>query len=157
MSASLPSPPGAPSAPVLKTSSSPRTPGFRYPRIRRQALHVAARLPAGRERRRRRPGDQRLQALLGAGIALVVEAVELESLHQARDVLLRRQRARLVGAADDLGHHQGRENAQDHDHHHHFEQCKAALHPHLRAPDRNYALTPHCAVRHRTYRALPPP
>lgn len=57
----------------------------------------------------------------------MVEAVELEGLHQAADVLARGGGPGLVGAVEHLGHHHGRENPEDDHDHHDFDQGKAAL------------------------------
>src|SRR4051812_10372134 len=54
------------------------------PGIRRQLVQV--RLPVRRDGGCRGPGNQRLQSLFSGGIALVVEPVQLECLHQVVDV-----------------------------------------------------------------------
>jgi hypothetical protein len=66
-----------------------------------------------------------LQTLFRGGVALVVEAVELQRLHQAGDILFGRDGARFVGTADDFRRHQHGEDAEDDHHHHHFEQCES--------------------------------
>jgi hypothetical protein len=85
-------------------------------------------LPVGRGRARRRACEQCLQALLGRRIALVVEAVELERLHQVVDVGARSGHARVVGTLDHVRHDQGCEHADDDQHDHQFDQREAALH-----------------------------
>ena len=72
------------------------------------------------------PPDFQLSGI-GRGIALIVQTVELERLHQARDVLFCGNHPRLVGAANDFRHHQGGENAENDDDYHHFEQGESTL------------------------------
>ena len=74
----------------------------------------------------RRLGDERLQALLAARIAQVVELVELERLHQVVDVGAGGGDARVVGAIEHVGNDQRREHADDDEHHHQLDQREAA-------------------------------
>ena len=130
MSASMPVPPGWPSAPKLKTSISPCRPGFRYwyglaPRILGQPIEITVGLPVGRQRRQRRPRRQRGESLLGGGVALIVEAIELERGEDRRDVAPRGDDARLVGSLEHARHDERRENPEDHDDDEHFDQREA--------------------------------
>jgi hypothetical protein len=97
------------------------------PRVVRQALQVAARLPVLRCRATGRLAHQRLQALLGGGVARVIQTVELEALQHGADILLGGHDARLVRAAHHLGHHQRGQHAENDDDHHDLDQGKAAL------------------------------
>jgi hypothetical protein len=74
-----------------------------------------------------RPRYQRLQSLFRRRVTLVVQAVELERLQHARDVLPGGDHPRFVRTADDFRHDQRGENAEDDDHHHHLEQRESAL------------------------------
>ena len=60
---------------------------------------------------------------------MVVEPVQLERLHQRRDVLLRGEDARIVGAAHQARHHQRGEHAHDHDDDHDFNQREGTAAP----------------------------
>src|SRR6185503_1490887 len=88
---------------------------------------VAAGFPVRGQRRSGGPRDESLQSLLRRGIAPVVEAVELQRLHQARDILLRGDEPRLVGTAHDPRHDERGEYAENDDDHHYFEQRESAL------------------------------
>ncbi|MPM90497.1 hypothetical protein SDC9_137618 [bioreactor metagenome] len=71
-------------------------------------------------------GHQRLQALFGRWIALVVEAVELERLVDIGDIGLGRGHARIVGAVQHIGHDKRCQHANDDQHHHQLDQGEAA-------------------------------
>src|SRR6476661_2365620 len=61
------------------------------PRVRWELVQV--RLPVGRDGGGAWLGDERLQPLLGSGVALVVQAIELQGLHQVVHVGARGRRA----------------------------------------------------------------
>src|SRR5205085_5327176 len=94
------------------------------PGIVRKLLEV--RLPVLRDWPRRRLGDQRLQALLAGGIALVVQLVQLERLHDVVHVRARRSDPRVLRAVQDVGHDEGCEHADDDEDHHQLDQGEAA-------------------------------
>lgn len=94
------------------------------PRIVRQAFQVRAPVAVLRVRRAL---DQHFQALVLARVVAVIEAVQLQGLHQAADVLLRRGGARLVRTIQHLGHHHRGENPEDHHHDHDLDQREALL------------------------------
>ena len=80
------------------------------------------RLPVDGRRAGAGARHQRLQALLGRRIALVVQAVELERLHEIGHVGARRHAARVVGAVEHVGDDQCGQHADDHQHHHQLDQ-----------------------------------
>ena len=67
------------------------------------------------------------EALLGGGIALIVEAIELERGEDRRDVAPRRDHARFVGPLEHARHDQRGEDPEDHDDHEHFDQREAEV------------------------------
>ena len=70
---------------------------------------------------------QRLQPLLGGGVAEVVHAVQVERRFVGADVLLRLGDARVVDAADHVRRDERGEDAEDHDDDHDLDQREAAL------------------------------
>src|SRR6185437_2315785 len=86
------------------------------PRILRQPFEVSALLPVRRDRLRRGLLHQRGEPLVGAGIEAVVEAIELERLHDRAHVGARGDLLRLVRAVHDARHHDRREDREDRDH-----------------------------------------
>jgi general secretion pathway protein C len=83
-------------------------------------------LPARRYRAHSRFGDQGLQPLFRARVALVVEFVKFKRLHQVVHVGVCRRDARVVGAIEHVGNNQRGEHADDDEHHHEFNQGEAA-------------------------------
>ena len=71
-------------------------------------------------------GEQGLQTLVGRRVALVVELVKLQRLHQVVDVGARRGHAGVVGAFEHVRHDQRCEHADDHEHDHELDQREAA-------------------------------
>ncbi|CAI8945973.1 hypothetical protein EMIT0357P_50252 [Pseudomonas marginalis] len=71
--------------------------------------------------------DQYLEALVHVGIGAVVEAIKLERLHQAGDVLLGRNRPGLVRTVQHFRHDNRRQNAEDDHHHHDLDQREPLL------------------------------
>mmetsp|Transcript_53117 Transcript_53117/g.124193 ORF Transcript_53117/g.124193 Transcript_53117/m.124193 type:complete len:341 (+) Transcript_53117:1115-2137(+) len=69
---------------------------------------------------------QCVQALLGTRVALVVELVELERLHQVVDIGAGRRDAGILGAIEHAGHDQGRQDPDDDEHDQQFDQREAA-------------------------------
>lgn len=69
---------------------------------------------------------QRFQALRGGGIALVIELIELECLHQIGDIGTRCGDAGFIGAPHDIGHNNRRKGGDDDQYDHQFNQGKAA-------------------------------
>ena len=88
---------------------------------------VRPRLPVGRDGPGSRLRRQGLQPLLRGRIAQVIEPVELERLHQTRDVLLCGDLPRLVRPANDVRHHQSGQYADDDDDDHDLQQGEPAL------------------------------
>src|SRR5450830_1685491 len=84
-------------------------------------------LPVDGRRTRSGLGEQRLQALLGGGVTLVVKLVELERLHQVVHIRLGRRDAGVVCAVQHVGHDQGRQHPNNQQHHHELDQGEAAL------------------------------
>src|SRR6185312_16147713 len=74
---------------------------------------------------------ERDQPLVGRGIGAVVEAVELERLHDRGDVRLGGDALRLVGAIHDLRHHDRREDAEDGDHDQDFDEGEPPMDSHF--------------------------
>src|SRR5690606_7108645 len=97
------------------------------PRIPAGTRHVSVGFPRMGNRLDGRLLQQRLQALLGGGIARIVEAVQLERGAQRLDVPPRLVDAGIIDTPHDLrGHHRG-EQANDHHHHHDLDQREATL------------------------------
>ncbi len=124
--------PACPSAPNDNTSISPLIPGFRYwyglaPCVLGQLVEVQG-CQLGGIGPDRGLDDQRLQALLGRGVALVVQAVELERLHDVGDVGAGRRAAGVVGAVQHVGHDEGGQHTDDDQHHHQLDQGETPRH-----------------------------
>jgi hypothetical protein len=94
------------------------------PRVVRQLGLVGP--PVGRDRAGGRLDGQRGQALLGGRVALVVEPVALQGLHQGVHVGARGGAAGIVDAGEQVGHDQGPEHADDDEHDQQFDQGEAA-------------------------------
>jgi hypothetical protein len=86
---------------------------------------VAARLPAIGSGAAGRFFQQRLQALLGGGVALIIEFVQFQRLHDGGDVHLGGGHFRFAGTGKQLGHDQRGQHAHDHHDHHDFDQGEA--------------------------------
>src|SRR5690606_33395303 len=106
-------------------------------------MHVLVRVAPGILRRRLeillpvvgdglhgRPLHERGQALLGGRIAVVVEPILVQRLENVADVVFGGRHAGLVGLVHDAGNDQGRQHAEDHDHHHDLDQRETALMAH---------------------------
>src|SRR3989338_9480961 len=65
--------------------------------------------------------------LICSGVALVVEPVQLESLHDGGDILLGGNNARIVSAPHQFGHNQRGQYTHDYDDYHNFNQGEPAL------------------------------
>lgn len=68
-----------------------------------------------------RSGHQRLQPLLGVGVAAIVEFIHVQrslERHQIADDFLA---VRFLLVAHQVRHHQAGENAENDDHHHNFQ------------------------------------
>ena len=66
------------------------------------------------------------QSLLGGGVALVVQPIELQCLHDRRDITFGGNGARLVGAFEHARYDQRRQHAENHDHHHDLDERETA-------------------------------
>ena len=89
---------------------------------------VTAMASADRRRLGDRLGDQRLQPLVRGRVAVVVEAVQLQCLHQVVHVRAGGRHLRVLRALEHVGHDQRREHADDHDHDHQLDEREAGLH-----------------------------
>jgi hypothetical protein len=61
------------------------------------------------------------------GVALVVEPVELQRLHQVVDVGTGGCGARVIGAVQDIGDDESGKDADDDEHHHQLDQREASM------------------------------
>ncbi len=132
MSASMPVPPGCPSAPKLKTSISPCRPGLRYwyglaPRVLRQPLEIAAGLPVRRHRRLRRASRpaRRGPARWSGSAGCRGDRASARCMIAAMSLFAATTRA-SSGPLEHARHDQRREHAEDHDDDHDLDQREAA-------------------------------
>ena len=100
------------------------------PRILGQTLQIAALAPIGRRRIAGGLAHQRLQALIGARIAEVIQPVHIERILNRADVLARLGLAGIVRRAEKLGNGNSGKNTEDDHHHQNLDQGKAALSGH---------------------------
>src|SRR6056297_86859 len=96
------------------------------PGVLRQPVQIAARPPV-LDVRIVGALDQRGEALLGGGVAEVVQAIEFQRRFDAADILLDLGYLGVVDAADDVRCDDGREQADDDHHDHDLDRCEARL------------------------------
>ena len=96
------------------------------PGVIRQALEIAAGFPVGRQRIGGRLNRQCRQTLIGRRVAHVIEPVELQLLHEYRDIGFSGGDSRRIGSIKNFGYDDRCQNAENHHDDHDFDEGKAA-------------------------------
>ena len=98
-----------------------------FPGVTWQAIEIAAGFPVGRQRIRGRFDRQRHQTLIGRRVGHVIEPVELQLLHEYRDIRFGGSDSRGIGSIKNFGYDDRCQNAENHHDDHDFDEGKAAI------------------------------
>src|SRR5262249_21202861 len=101
----------------------------RPPGIGWHLLQVAVGIPRPWDGRGGGTVHERVEPLRGRGVAAGIHPVEVERLLDALQIRDRLRAPGVVGAAEDLGRDDGREQPQDEDHHHDLEEGESLATP----------------------------